>query len=402
MSQLNDASPQPMIEVQNSSDDSNGPLTATISYARVEAFKGLFHGGIVLPDDSLISRFRHLRGSRPVDDFSSDAEFDSFVEGEFNYIGPVYYHFGHFMSEMVHRIVPTKKLFSCDRWLMVGCSVEKHLNSTEKFPEFLVQIFDYLNIKMSDITIVSQNSIVRKINISEPGAVPGLEPNRSYLDLVGAFSQNRLDEIYKNSDSPNKVYVTRSGLAGAGAFLGEKYLESLLEKHGFTIFFPELHEISKQMDVYRRADILIFSEGSACHGVELLGGDMLNRCYLLARRDSHADAFSKVLKSRSKEFNCLKAPQLLGVLAVNPNTKIPYENLAVSVFDVDALVEFFRENQICDLEHFSATKYFEMAEIDLYNYYDFYQKSGVKFVDWWNVGDLKLNFLRKKQESMRA
>ena len=63
-----------------------------------------------------------------------------------------------------------------------------------------------------------------------------------------------------------KIYVTRSGLGPLfGRNLCEDHLEELLRRDGFDIFRPEAHDLRTQTEVYRRAETLVFSEGSALH-----------------------------------------------------------------------------------------------------------------------------------------
>lgn len=62
------------------------------------------------------------------------------------------------------------------------------------------------------------------------------------------------------------VYVTRSGLgAEAGRFACEDHLERLLAAAGFEIYMPERHPLAHQVDTFRRAERLVFAEGSALH-----------------------------------------------------------------------------------------------------------------------------------------
>jgi hypothetical protein len=65
-------------------------------------------------------------------------------------------------------------------------------------------------------------------------------------------------------------------------------------------------------------EVLVFPEGSACHGTELLGQSALNRCYFISRRETHFDIFRRVLSPRSKEFKSLVQSMPVGSIAANP------------------------------------------------------------------------------------
>ena len=67
-------------------------------------------------------------------------------------------------------------------------------------------------------------------------------------------------------EAGRKIYVSRSGLGALyGRNLCEGHLEDLLRRDGFEIFRPEAHDLPTQADTYRRAETLVFSEGSALH-----------------------------------------------------------------------------------------------------------------------------------------
>jgi hypothetical protein len=67
------------------------------------------------------------------------------------------------------------------------------------------------------------------------------------------------------------VFISRARLHERGRFAGESYLDDTLAAAGVTVFHPETVDFETQMRLYRRARCLIFSEGSALHGLQLLG-----------------------------------------------------------------------------------------------------------------------------------
>ena len=67
--------------------------------------------------------------------------------------------------------------------------------------------------------------------------------------------------------------VSRAGIAqrGGGGHAGESYLIGLLRSKGVTVLDPGQADLSVQMAAYAGAVRLIFAEGSALHGRQLLG-----------------------------------------------------------------------------------------------------------------------------------
>ena len=98
---------------------------------------------------------------------------------------------------------------------------------------------------------------------------------------------------------PRKLYVSRSALRPQGMVLGSRF-EQQLEHAGFTIFLILGMALLTAVDHYRKAEIVVFPEGSACHGTELLGAGMMGRTFLLPRRGGQR-------KQRSSETSSLPA-----------------------------------------------------------------------------------------------
>ena len=74
------------------------------------------------------------------------------------------------------------------------------------------------------------------------------------------------------------VYVSRARFAPCtnadllkGAFAAEELLERFLQERGVTVVHPETIGLKDQLEIYLGAKALIVAEGSAQHGLELLG-----------------------------------------------------------------------------------------------------------------------------------
>lgn len=75
----------------------------------------------------------------------------------------------------------------------------------------------------------------------------------------------------KKPDPQDRIYVTRSGLGPrAGRYACEDHLETLLAAEGYSVFSPEAHSVSEQVERFQRAGKLVFAEGSALHLFSLI------------------------------------------------------------------------------------------------------------------------------------
>ena len=226
----------------------------------------VFRGGPVLGTDPLSMSLRHHRERSVSDGFSEFAIYNNRIDGEWNYAGIVYAHFGHFLAECVHRIIPTRRIFPCRNWLFVyhhynDCAV----SDFDSLPDYSQEILNFLEIGPHNFKMIHQNTKVEIANIVQQGSSFVVGPQPGYLRELRDFTDPRLDII-----PTGRVYVSRTALPPGGSYLGEKYLENLLESEGFTVFHPEKYTFKRQMEMYRGSEVIIFAEGSACHGTEIL------------------------------------------------------------------------------------------------------------------------------------
>jgi hypothetical protein len=121
------------------------------------------------------------------------------------------------------------------------------------------------------------------------------------------------------------------------------------------------------LDFYRKADVVIFPEGSACHGTELLGRKALGSCVFLPRRKGHLRAFGNVLKPRSRDYLVMPDNTYLGTASRRPDGR-PSENSGVTLLDFGRLSEQLRKLGIARLPTADVAAYHDVAEADLTRY----------------------------------
>lgn len=352
--------------------DSDAIAFRAVDNARVQAWRlivgapdAAFAGGPVLdaPEDA---RLRHCHSGQPADRFDPSIDFEHAerLAGTWNYLGPVYPHFGHVMAEMVHRVLPAREIFQHDQWLAVA-GLGTPTTDFDDLPASYREALEVLGIGRHNLVIIHRDTVVERLNIAEQGTHLGIAPSPSYLQTLADYSTRLLDEKFEDIARPRRVYVTRSGIPDSGNFLGESCLESWLAAEGFEIFKPEQHPLIVQMDVYRKAEVLVFSEGSACHGTELLGSDMLDQAYLLLRRSSHQHIWHDVLKTRAYRYADAVVSVPLGSCVCHPSSPTPLPNFEQFVFDLEALAQWFRSIGLAELDTLDKTEYFDRAKEDL-------------------------------------
>ena len=297
------------------------------------------------------------------------------------------------MAEMVHRIAPSRIFFpDQQKYLLVTTGDDTSGSGFETLDRSYRDVLEFLEIGPSQVTVLNENTVVERLSISEQGANFGGHPAPEYLDVLAEASKRRLDELHGTGPSARKVYVSKSKIPHGGTILGESYLEGLLRDEGFLVFYPEETPLSAQMDIYRKASELVFCEGSACHGTELLGTRMLDRVFVLGRRPETRGALSAILGPRSHQFELFRDTVLLGTAIVHGETRRVHTEFSVSLVDIDRFVAFFREHKLARLDEIDASEYFEAAERDLRAYFSYHMKADIGEVDPWRIGELRLEF----------
>jgi hypothetical protein len=339
--------------------------------AKIQSFRGdmvSFNGGPVIDTPQIDRRLRHSRYHQPFDKFELNVDYKK-MDGEFFYGGPIFHHFGHYMSEMVHRIVPvllSSKSAGRD-WLFVDMH-RKPRASFRALPSVFRAVADFFDINVEKIKVINSDVEVDSLEIVEQGSDFGGGPKPGYLDDLKSVVHQKLDDLFEGVHFPKKVYVTRSGIPHGGSFLGERYLESLLEASGFKIFHPERESLTMQMQTYRSAETLIFSEGSACHGVELLGRNSLGRVIVLGRRENSVGIFESIFRQRTNEYfqECVSVD--VGSVVTRRGGDKPLSEFSVYFFDIPKLVRVLSNENILVTKLFDKTKYMETSDADFLSY----------------------------------
>ncbi len=358
-----------------------------IPQARVQVFDwpivavpGGFRGGPVLTEDADIP-LRHTRRRRPVDSFRPDEAYDETLPGQYVYAGPVWGHFGHYMAEFVHRLVTARLRGLRFPPLFVSSQGYNPHPSYGEFPDVMKEVLAFVGIRPQEVKVVNRSTIVEVLHVIEAGSDLVGGPKPGYVEALGGFVTPKLDARHGATRRPARLYVSRSALPPQGMVLGEAWFEQYLERAGFTIFRPEEWRFSPQMDHYRKAEVVVFPEGSACHGTELLGAGMMGRCFILPRRaKGEVFNFQRVLEPRSRAFTILAGcTDYLGSAAAQKGTGEALSHLGVSWLNLDRIAAAFRAEGLAELDGLSARDYAAAAEADLERYLAYQSRPGGPF-----------------------
>jgi hypothetical protein len=243
--------------------------------------------GPVYPDFEQQGAARHCRGEGPVDScppLPPRGE-QAKLKEEFVYGGCLIDHYGHFVAEFVHRVVPSLKAFPDLRMVYVGAPD----SAGQPMKRFAEQVLAYLGLPKEKILVVDRPVRVRTLHVfAQQECLGGPEPDPAYLAELERIQLARFPNIVQ-SDQP--VFVSRAkqhkGLAGEAA------LDELFAAAGALIYHPEEHSVEHQLETYLSHKRLVFSEGSALHTLQLLGRVPAQVVVLQRRAYQMGRAFSK-------------------------------------------------------------------------------------------------------------
>lgn len=230
-------------------------------------------GGVLFKNTDHQPQLRHWRGQRAIDTplFADYATFINplFVSSRLFWCGPLAFHFGHQIADFGTRVL----LSSLDPrngdllWYPWRSASEFEL--LKPWQRFLL---NYLNPGMKRHLIATTPIRAKELVVYPQQAPMRSIPSPAHLEAL------TLCEKQIRPSRSRVLYVSRTRFAPCrsektliGAFAAEERFEEMLEMRGVKVIYPESLDLRDQLSYYRGADAIIVAEGSAQHGLELLG-----------------------------------------------------------------------------------------------------------------------------------
>ncbi|MBY6092918.1 glycosyltransferase family 61 protein [Maritimibacter alkaliphilus] len=298
-----------------------------------EAVNMVMRGGPAWPDWRGAAALRHNRSGQPVDRFppalpDQQVPFDTPA----TWGGHCVAHFGHFIAEHGTRILQSRVAHG-DKPMLFTLEPGR---TAEDVPGFFWQILAWYGVSARQVRFVHQ-----PLRVSELWAAPMAEQwahvptAEGYLDLLDANTAAR----GLRPRTRDVVYVTRAAMEATaeGHGAGEPYLNRALEQLGVTVIRPEAMPLEEQLAHYQGAKLLIFAEGSAMHGRQLLGrADQT--VVVLNRRPGMRIGLAALQPRVSRMLYAEATRGTASVLWPNGN---PWIVRAISIYDTEVLLGVF-------------------------------------------------------------
>ena len=290
--------------------------------------------GPIWPDWDGAATVRHRRHHHAVDSRPQDPGALASIEildGSAAWGGHAVDHFGHWLAEHSTRLLHLAILASADSQVLFTLPNGVRANM---LPAFFWQTLAWYGIDAERVRFVTKPLRVAHLYAAPMAELwAGAAPTEAYLNALDGRIVGQLG----HTNPEGTIYVTRDGVAagGAGHNAGESYLASCLKHLGVTVLHPESRPLTDQLRAYASADQLIFSEGSALHGRQLIGR-MAQHIVVLNRRKQTRIAKDALQPRCTRLTYCDVTHDELNVYFRDGR---PWPVRALSLYDVSALLE---------------------------------------------------------------
>jgi Glycosyltransferase 61 len=243
-------------------------------------------------------------------------------------------HFGHFVAEHASRLLRAAWARPDDLVLFI---VPRKLRQ-EPLARHVYDVAEWLGAQRQNLRVVTHPLKVTEFRVAAQEEQLGFgPPGTDYLRLL---QENMLRQrlVAKHS---RLLYVTRAGMLGhgKGGHAGEGYLVRLLRNSGVTVLDPAEAPLRRQLALYAGARHIVFAEGSALHGRQLLG--VLDQEILVLNRN-----FGSRTAERSLTPRCTGLTYVEGIARIRETYNRKGEVVtpqSLAEYDVDVLLQTFRE-----------------------------------------------------------
>lgn len=229
-------------------------------------FQRVLTGGPIWPAFETQTAARQCRRGVPVDVCPAAMTPGERVTRPAVWGGMLDRNFGHLVAEHLPRLPFALRDRPDDLYLF---AVERGQRAAT-LPDWIWQLLAWFDLPRAQVQVVKRPVQVATLRVApQAEALPDVPPSPGYLDLLDAIAaRNRLVP-----EPAPLVYVSRAGMAqaGKGGHLGEGYLVDCLRRLGVAVIDPAALPLRRQMAVYAGARVLVFAEGSALHGRQILG-----------------------------------------------------------------------------------------------------------------------------------
>lgn len=215
------------------------------------------------------------------------------IEEPVIYGGLLFRHFGHAITESIHRLWPRYALKD-----LHSAPVAFNLVKNFKITPYITEALNLHGISRSQVIAINEPILFRRLFVGQQArTLAGPTTIARYRTMLDRDHGRRLPP----PTGDRRVYVSRLHHHHTGSFYGETFVEKALAEHGFEIVYPEHLTLTELVILLRSCSIAVFAEGSAIHALELCGSKV-PAVAVISRRPVSRERFSPLLKDVCKRW----------------------------------------------------------------------------------------------------
>ena len=264
-------------------------------------------------------------------------------------------HFGHLISEHLTRVLESVTERPDDMFLFVARPGEDASHA----PDYFWAILAWYGLPRDQVIFVTEPLLVAELRVMPQAEQMAFgAPTDAYLDLLEQIPQARGLVPVKTGI----IYVTRVGLLprGKGGHAGESYLVARLAAGGVRVLDPAKVPLPEQLALYAGAKVIMFAEGSAIHGRQLLGR-LPQQIFVLQRRPDKAVAMG-ILAKRCDQPHYVEATTRF--VSATAQSGRAFDAKGISFYDLAELQACFRDLGVDLATGWSQREYCKRRDAD--------------------------------------
>jgi hypothetical protein len=215
------------------------------------------------------------------------------VEEPVIYGGLLFRHFGHALTESLHRLWPRFAVAE-----LYGAPLAFSLVNNANLMPYVVEALNLHGIQADTVIRIDQPILFRRLFVGpQARQMAGPTIIQNYQAMLDRSLGRRLPFPRRTK----RLYVSRLHHHHTGSFYGESLVESAFAAEGFEVIYPERLTLIELVTALRDSRIAVFAEGSAIHALELCGTAVPD-VFVIGRRQGSVDRFTPLLSTICKRW----------------------------------------------------------------------------------------------------
>lgn len=224
------------------------------------------------------------------------------ITGRWYYGGILFPHFGHFLTESLHRL---KGYYESRQDFDGVIFLKSPQDGTFDYSPFDISFIksivkDYFKIDPNNVLLADSHLEFEDLTCRPQEQQLGGAPNPTYVKFLGNLESEFLNGTIER-DFPEKIFLSRKNYLKAGRTLGMAAIENVFSENGFSVISPEEYPIKQQLGFIHHSKKIFCEAGSALHLIDILG-PQTSQLVVLSRRGFDAHYWRNLYGNRVSKF----------------------------------------------------------------------------------------------------